>query len=104
MDNNGQIRKLSKLTDKLRDKNISYQEFKELKNILIELHVFSEIEFEKMLANFGYDSIDTLFNKISTYTELSIIDKSNTSSFIGAVSGGTMSQQLKFILENKKSS
>lgn len=97
------INELSELAENLRTHVLTYNEFNNLTKLLEDLNVFRNDDLLNLLKDVGYDNLDNLYEKISNYSILSNVDKSKTSKIIGTISGATISTQVKFINEYKKS-
>ncbi len=97
------VKRLSLLTNKLRDHIIGYSELIELRTLLSELTAkMTLVEFDKLMNELGYLSIEDLLNKINDYNSLDFASQMKLSNFIGSISGTTMSIQRDIIIKYKK--
>ena len=94
------FKRLGVLVTKIRDYSISKEEFLEYKDLLIKWTSIHLKEYSNMISKLDFTE-DELINKIEKYSETNHNERMLIETFIGSVSGATMSAQINFIKDYK---
>jgi hypothetical protein len=94
------IKKLGILVTKIRDYTISKEEFLEYKELLIKWTSINVDEYTKMINDLSFTE-EELINKLKKYSETTHDERMLIETFIGNVSGATMSAQINFVKDYK---
>jgi hypothetical protein len=90
------IKRLTLLSENLRNHIISYDEFIELKKILKDIDNDKSLKLLEKLKDLELTE-EEFFQKNRNFKKLDTLDKSKISSAIGFVTGATMSNQVRII-------
>jgi len=96
------IERLSQLIIKIRNHEVSVSEFTEFRTLLTKLSVIDEKEYEKILLELKLIDDDDIVLKIKNYENEEYNNQIVIQSFIGSLSGATMSTQINFFNKYKK--